>query len=383
MKRLFFRVIPVFLLTAALFSGCAADTRPESDTPLTDSGNYTYFEEAYSLLTDKIDTDSDEICRVIDLLTANGLNGRIKYVIESREYGTDTVYYKIWTEDGGYSLYLENGSVSRLIAGTSLVYGDTDAENDPLSAPEEPIDRSMPSFPTDDETEPLEETTPAETETDPPETTANAEIEPETTSVVTPPAEIAILPETTVSPETEPLTERSDETTVPVQPKKNGTLTVVSFTDTVEKGSSATLTVKGAPETEFSIKVKYSSGYSSAAGLESRFSDKNGLVSWTWKVASQTKAGVYSVTVSDGDGKYEFPFTVTEKGGTDKSIPPQEETTAVPVPSDGYVLNTSTKKFHLPTCRYAQNLKEGNAQTIATRDECLALGGVPCKVCCP
>lgn len=49
-----------------------------------------------------------------------------------------------------------------------------------------------------------------------------------------------------------------------------------------------------------------------------------------------------------------------------------------------YVLNTNTKKFHLPTCRYVNSIKDKNkAESTTTRSELIAQGYDPCKVCNP
>ena len=49
-----------------------------------------------------------------------------------------------------------------------------------------------------------------------------------------------------------------------------------------------------------------------------------------------------------------------------------------------YVLNTSRKRFHLPTCQSVTDMKPGNRQDyIGTRDELIALGYKPCGSCNP
>lgn len=49
-----------------------------------------------------------------------------------------------------------------------------------------------------------------------------------------------------------------------------------------------------------------------------------------------------------------------------------------------YVLNTNTKKFHSPGCRYVKTIKPENSQTVnATRDELTRQGYDACKVCMP
>lgn len=89
-----------------------------------------------------------------------------------------------------------------------------------------------------------------------------------------------------------------------------GNLVLLEFTRTVKKGNKATLTIQGAPNTKYTIKVKYSSGYSTAKGLEPVISDSYGVCSWTWKVGGSTKPGDYPVTVSDGVNSYTLTLTV-------------------------------------------------------------------------
>jgi len=89
-------------------------------------------------------------------------------------------------------------------------------------------------------------------------------------------------------------------------------LVLISLSESVSRGSNATITVKGLPGITYSIEVRYSSGISSAKGLEPKAADKNGLVSWTWRVGSKTKLGAYPITVRGNDRSAVFPFTVTE-----------------------------------------------------------------------
>lgn len=52
--------------------------------------------------------------------------------------------------------------------------------------------------------------------------------------------------------------------------------------------------------------------------------------------------------------------------------------------SQAYVLNTNTIKFHYPSCRYVSSIDPSNRQDVnMTRDEILANGFIPCKVCGP
>lgn len=48
-----------------------------------------------------------------------------------------------------------------------------------------------------------------------------------------------------------------------------------------------------------------------------------------------------------------------------------------------YVASVSAKPFHFPSCRWAEKIVPGNLESFATRDDAIAAGHVPCKVCKP
>lgn len=115
---------------------------------------------------------------------------------------------------------------------------------------------------------------------------------------------------TTQSPVTEapkPVTQPPVVTEAPKQ-----VLDILSVTSPVEGGQNATLSAKGKPNTEYDIKVVYSSGESSAKGLENKKADANGNVSWTWKVGAKTKPGTYTITVKGGGETDTIKITVTD-----------------------------------------------------------------------
>ena len=60
------------------------------------------------------------------------------------------------------------------------------------------------------------------------------------------------------------------------------------------------------------------------------------------------------------------------------------QATTIPVGSGNYVLNISSKKFHLPTCGSVANIKaENRKDSNATRYELMAEGYAPCGRCDP
>ena len=89
-------------------------------------------------------------------------------------------------------------------------------------------------------------------------------------------------------------------------------LRVLSLTSPIAAGKQATLKAVGLPNTEYAISVRYASGESTAKGLENAVSDKQGNVSWTFRVASRVAAGEYPVTVTGGGESVSVTLTVLD-----------------------------------------------------------------------
>lgn len=72
-----------------------------------------------------------------------------------------------------------------------------------------------------------------------------------------------------------------------------------------------------------------------------------------------------------------------------QSSPLFQQAQAPANPSDGtrkqqYILNTNTKKFHYPSCKSVNQMKEKNKKPYTgTREEIIEMGYVPCKNCNP
>lgn len=123
---------------------------------------------------------------------------------------------------------------------------------------------------------------------------------PEEASEVTPPATTTAAVTTTTAP---PATE----------PAQSNEITLVSMTNPLRRNEDATITIQGAPNTEYQIAVYYSSGKSTAEGLENKYSDSNGIVSWTWHVGGKTNLGDNKRIKITGGGKtYETTFSVVD-----------------------------------------------------------------------
>jgi DNA-entry nuclease len=48
-----------------------------------------------------------------------------------------------------------------------------------------------------------------------------------------------------------------------------------------------------------------------------------------------------------------------------------------------YIGNANSKKFHDPGCRSVGQMAEHNKVSLPSRDEAIAQGYVPCKICNP
>lgn len=100
-------------------------------------------------------------------------------------------------------------------------------------------------------------------------------------------------------------TEKTDKKHTSSEPddeyvSSQGTIQIVKMTSFVYNNNIASLTIQGKPNTEYRISVYYSSGASTADGLENKSSDSDGYVTWEWKVGGKTKEGNHRIVVSDG-----------------------------------------------------------------------------------
>lgn len=91
---------------------------------------------------------------------------------------------------------------------------------------------------------------------------------------------------------------------------KTNEIELVSMTSRLRAGDEARIEVVGDPDTVYEITVRYSSGASSAKGLEPKCSDSEGRVSWTWKVSANVLPGEYSIEITSGVEPYKTTFIV-------------------------------------------------------------------------
>lgn len=93
-------------------------------------------------------------------------------------------------------------------------------------------------------------------------------------------------------------------------PVEEDKLAVISLTETVSAGETASVAIRGKPHTQYSITVTYKSGPSKAAGLETKTTGADGRVTWSWKVGTRTTPGTYPITISGGGESITVNFTV-------------------------------------------------------------------------
>lgn len=142
----------------------------------------------------------------------------------------------------------------------------------------------------------------SQTGTDPIETTRVHRTTKTTASTIRP-----TLPAVTTLRKTEPVLKQTTSSAIaPIG------ITLVDITSPIGRNETATITIKGEPNTRYSIAVFYSSSESSAAGLEEHVSDSNGFVKWSWKIGGRTKAGEHSIVISGGGQRFETRIRTTE-----------------------------------------------------------------------
>jgi len=86
----------------------------------------------------------------------------------------------------------------------------------------------------------------------------------------------------------------------------------VTVRSPVPPGSTGLVTIKTKPRTVCTITVMYKTGPSRAAGLIPKTADREGNITWTWKVGTRTTPGVWPIIVECGQGDVTHVRTVFE-----------------------------------------------------------------------
>ena len=130
-------------------------------------------------------------------------------------------------------------------------------------------------------------------------------------------------------------------------------------------GQSKTLVASTSPESAAKNVTWYSSN------------NKVATVSKNGKVTA-VKAGTATITAKTANG-LKATCKVTVKAKSDTTVANNTSSGNIT-----YVLNTNTKKFHLPSCSSVKDMKDKNKKEVScSRDEVIDMGYVPCKRCNP
>lgn len=89
-----------------------------------------------------------------------------------------------------------------------------------------------------------------------------------------------------------------------------GLLQVVSAPQKVSPGSTSSVTMKGDPNTEYDMKILYSTATPMTNVKQTGISDSSGKLTFTWTVDTAVKSGTYSITLSGGGQSKMVTFTV-------------------------------------------------------------------------
>lgn len=144
-------------------------------------------------------------------------------------------------------------------------------------------------------------------------------VEDNATSLGLPTESEELVPATTQGAETSDfLTTNAPVTTTAntdstVSPPDSSFLRLVSLTEQVPRGQTASITVCGTPYATYRIEVYYATTVSTAKGLEPKTANADGTVTWQWKVGTRTKSGSHRIVIRGSDGESLTLFFTTTK----------------------------------------------------------------------
>jgi len=114
--------------------------------------------------------------------------------------------------------------------------------------------------------------------------------------------------DTTAAPKPEPA--NSPETVLADKPSvqeavnnSEGSIAFIGIREDYRRGETVTVTIKGKPNTAYTLRVKYKSGYSSAKGLGETMSDENGVATWTFKIGNRVDTDFIPFFEVEGGGE--------------------------------------------------------------------------------
>lgn len=255
MQQLCLRVLSLLFAALLLCSLCAC--LDGGDEPLSPLSEQTAL--SLSVLTDQLGLDDASAMDVLVQLRRAGFAEAVRMAfVEGGKDEDGSQTFRLWLESTAVDVVLDaDGLVSRLESGGEVFYVQELSNTLPLIPPADdtPDDGGMTDTPPS--------SGPSDGDSDDP----------------TPP-----------QPSTPP--DGGDAV--------EKTLTIVSLTTPLEAGKKATLVARGKAGEKYDISVRYASGESTAQGLEPQVADEEGLLQWTFRVASRVVAGEYPVTVSGG-----------------------------------------------------------------------------------
>ena len=122
--------------------------------------------------------------------------------------------------------------------------------------------------------------------------------------------------------------------------------------------------------------------------LQALYADLVSLYSWDSCAYSVEDVVQYGFNVTEGSAvktyktQTNYAKAIAKYVGAEVAAAPASN--ASTGKTQNYVLNNSTKKFHLPDCADVSKMKKENRQSVrASRDELIAQGYDPCQHCNP
>jgi len=161
-----------------------------------------------------------------------------------------------------------------------------------------------------------------------------------------------------------------------VSAKNNG----VRIQILMDKGQASGSYSKGDLLASNGIQIRYSAG---AGLMHNKFAVIDTLVvitgSYNWTLAAEQKNAENLLVIKSPElvKQYQEEFVTLWGSGSG------QVTTGSKKETGNYLGNANSKKFHRPSCQWAQKISPGNRVWFETREEATNAGYQPCKVCKP
>ncbi|MCB2292299.1 hypothetical protein LGK95_01935 [Clostridium algoriphilum] len=82
--------------------------------------------------------------------------------------------------------------------------------------------------------------------------------------------------------------------------KSQSNLTIINSVAAVKRGGTGVITIKGTPNTLYSIKTSYKLINKTVSVIQWRTTDGTGVTTFNWIVSMRTMSGTYDATISGG-----------------------------------------------------------------------------------